>query len=330
MDQSNLTATINWTLTNSTSSDGAILYGSSKIVPYYSNLAAIGLTKDPSGYAAVKAWMNWYIGHLNAPDKWGLSGTIYDYNVSGGIATSTNDADSTDSYAATFLSLAWAFYGTGDSGAQAYVASIAAQLNEVGSVLLQTQQDDGLTWAKPDYQIKYLMDNCEGYRGLRDAAQLFHALGDSTSESQYAAGADKMLSGIDSMWTNGAWAMYKDGLGQLTSPNFATWYPDATSQLFPVLMEVIPGSDARSQQVYTSFNNAWPDWPTLSYNSQDPFPWVLVGGAAALMGDTTRANTFIGSLQQKYVANNFPWPWYSAEAGWFMRLNSYMMGRQPF
>jgi len=88
----------------------------------------------------------------------------------------------------------------------------------IGGVLIQTQQSDGLTWAKPNHQIKYLMDNCEGYRGLRDLASIFqNAIGDSEKAAYYNAAAD-MLRGIQSMWMNGSWAVYKDGVGNLAAP----------------------------------------------------------------------------------------------------------------
>jgi hypothetical protein len=310
--------------------DGAILFSSSQINPYYSNLAAIGLTHDPSSYGTVQRWMQWYVNHLNWPDKWGLYGTTYDYDYNNGVETSRVYADSTDSYAATFLSLAWAYYQTGDAAAQNYVKSIASQLDSIGGVLIQTQQSDGLTWAKPDYKIKYLMDNCEAYRGLRDLALVFqNAVGDASKAGYYNAAADQMLQGIESMWNNGAWAMYKDGVGNLIAPNMGKWYPDATSQVFPVLQGVITASDSRSQQAYNNLNNAWPGWPSLSYSIQDPFPWVLVGDAAIIMGDATRVSTYIQSIEAKYVNNGFPWTWYSAEAGWFMRLNAYALGARP-
>lgn len=44
------------------------------------------------------------------------------------------------------------------------------------------------------------------------------------------------------------------------------------------------------------------------------------------MGDKSRLATYIGSIQSKYVNSNFPWPFYVAEAGWFLRANNYMMG----
>ncbi|HWC19827.1 MAG TPA: hypothetical protein VG498_22630, partial [Terriglobales bacterium] len=252
---------------NSVAGDGAILYGSSAINPYYANLAAIGLTHDPNSYGTVQRWMQWYINHLNWPDKWGLYGTMYDYDYSNGAETPRNTADSTDSYAATFLSLAWAFYQTGDPGAQSYIKTLSYQLDVIGGVLKQTQQSDGLTWAKPDYQIKYLMDNCEGYRGLRDLALLFqNAFGDSTKAAYYNAVAGQMLQGINSMWMNGSWAVYKTGSGSLSAPKMATWYPDATSQVFPALEGVVAATDARSVQVYNSLNTSWPGWPSMSYN----------------------------------------------------------------
>jgi len=285
------------------------------------------MTKDPTKIGAVRAWMQWYVRHLNWSDVWGLGATIYDYNVSGTKETSTNNADSTDSYQGTILSLAWQFYKTGDADAQWYVKSIAAELDAIGQSLVRTQQGDGLTWAKPDYQIKFLMDNCEAYRGLRDAASIFQALGDSTRASFYSERADLMLRGLDSMWRGGVYAVYKDAVGNLAAPQWGTWYADAVSQLYPILEQVIPPSDPKAKQVYALFDGKWGGWPDLSFNSVDPFPWVLVSKAAAAMGDSAGVNRYITKVQNLYVDKKFPWPWYSMEAGWFMQVNGYMAGK---
>lgn len=326
--QNNFNAVSNW-IAQFSAPSGALLYAPTQIDPYFANLAAIGMTKDPNRMPQVVAWMNWYISHLNWPDKWGMYGTTYNWNVaSDGTETPANEADSTDSYAATFLSVVWNAWQSGDSQARSLIAGLSYQLDVVGGVLIQTQQSDGLTWAKPDYQIKYLMDNCEAYRGLRDLASLFqNAFGDTAKAAYYNAAADSMQNGILSMWMNGTWAVYRDGIGRNIGPNMGTWYADATAQLFPVLMGVVNSSDSRAQQTYAAFNSAWPDWETLSYNSQDSFPWCLVGDGAAAMGDTGRLGTYISSIQNKYVNSGFPWPFYNAEGGWFMRANTYMMGR---
>lgn len=324
--QNNFDATSNW-MAQSAAPNGALLYTPQQIDPYFANIAAIGMTKDPNRMPQVVAWMNWYVNHLNWPDKWGLYGTTYNYTVNNGVETSTNDADSTDSYAATFLTVAWNAWENGDANTRSYISSLSYQLDTIGGVLIQTQQSDGLTWAKPDYQIKYLMDNCEAYRGLRDLASLFQAMGDSAKSSYYGAAANNMQNGILAMWMDGNWAVYKDYYGNYIAPNMSTWYADATAQVFPVLMGVVAGSDARAQQSYASFNEAWPGWPTLSFNAQDSFPWCLIVDAAAAMGDNARVATYITNIQSKYVSNSFPWPFYNAEGGWFLRANNYMLGR---
>ena len=322
----NFNAVSKW-MSQFSQSDGSILYTPQEIIPYYSNIAAIGMTRDPNRMPQVVAWMNWYTNHLNWPDKWGLYGTIYDYTVNNGQEISTNDADSTDSYAGTFLTLAWNAWATGDAGARSYIAGIYSQLDAIGGVIIKTQNSDGLTWAKPDYQIKYLMDNSEAYRGLRDAASLFkNAFHDNNKAAYYNAAADAMQNGIFGMWLNGNWAVYKDGVGKLAAPNMNTWYADATAQVFPVLLGVVTSSDTRAKQAYAAFNSAWPGWPSLSFNTKDPFPWCLVGDAAAAMGDKTRLITYIKTIQTKYENSNFPWPFYIAEAGWFIRGNNFMLG----
>jgi hypothetical protein len=325
--QNAFTVTSAW-MSHSSQPDGSMPYTTSQISPYFANIAAIGMTRDPNRMPQVVAWMNWYLNHLNWPDKWGLYGTVYDYTISNGVDIPTNDADSTDSYAATFLSLAWNAWESGDPNARSFIAGLSYQLDVIGGVLVLTQQSDGLTWAKPDYQTKYLMDNCEAYRGLRDLASLYqNGFGDSTKAAWYNAAADRMLNGILSMWLNGNWAVYKDSAGNLAAPNLGKWYPDASAQVFPMLMGVVSPSDARAQQTYAAFNAAWPGWPTLSFNSQDAFPWVLVADAAAAMGDNARVATYINSIQNKYLNSGFPWPFYNAEAGWFIRANNYMLGR---
>lgn len=324
----NITATANWTTSSASSlPDGAVLYTSTQIMPYYSNLAAIGLTKTPAYYPQVKAWMQWYINHLNYPDKWGLYCTMYDYNVSGTTETPTNDADSTDSYAATFESLAWAYWQTGDAQAQNYIKGLKYELDCIGGVMVQTQQSNGLTWAKPDYQVQYLMDNCEVYKGLSDLANVFqYAFNDAPGAAYYRSYAVNALNGIQSVLWDSA---HNDYLAYAGAPatNWKVWYPDSTAQLFPVLYGIIAPTDARAKHLYNTFNSKWPSWTSLKF--PDSFPWVVVSGAAALMSDTTRVNNYIVTIQNKYVNNGFPWPWYCAEAGWFIRVNNYMLGKRP-
>ncbi len=272
--------------------------------------------------------MKWYVAHMNARDVWGLAGTVYDYDVTNGAEISRGTADSTDAYAATFLSLALYAWRTGDPAVQTYLKSVITQLDTIGRVITATQDTDGLTWAKPDYHIKYLMDNSEVYRGLSDASLLFSAMGDAAKASYYSSAASNNLAGINSMWIGsaGAWAVYKDNGGNFAAPNFSTWYADATSQLFPTLYGAVSANDTRAQTVYAKFNSAWPNWDTLVFS--DPFPWTVIARAAAFYGDGTRVGAYVNSVHAKYTVQNFPWTWYSSENGSYMQLMNYLLGKE--
>lgn len=73
--QKNVTAAANWTKTSSTLPDGAILYTADQIMPYYSNLGALGLvrTGNPAYYPTVKAWMQCDLPPILSPGIMRLS-----------------------------------------------------------------------------------------------------------------------------------------------------------------------------------------------------------------------------------------------------------------
>jgi hypothetical protein len=319
---SNITSTAQWIASAAQLSDGAIEDSSTQISPYFGNRAAIGLAVAGGHTAAVQAWMAWYVAHLNATDVWGTSGTIYDYNVAGSVETSTGTADSTDAYAGTFLSLALAFYQTNDPVAQRYIASIRPQIAEVAGVLTAGQQPDGLTWALPNYQIKYLMDNCEVYHGLHDYATLLAALGDPTDAAAFTARANASAAGIAGELWNAAAGEYYDALGTGGVTTAVDWtnYQSGAAELFPVLHGVVAPSSSQAQAVYSKFNTAFDDWDALQI--PDEYPWALVSTAAALMNDRARANAYIAAVDAKYVAAGYPYPWYDAEGGWFVQSNA--------
>lgn len=326
--QGNIVKTQQW-LDGVVLSDGAIK-SQDYISPYFGNLAAIGWTKTPSDYSRIQNWMRWYIAHLNSTDVWNLGYTIYDYNIdASGNEISRNSADSTDSYAATFLSLAWAYYQTGDASAQSYVASIKTQLQNIETVIAKTTDTDGLTWSQlhsnPSIDAKYTMDNSEVYGGLRDAASLMQALGDPTTANSYSsAAASSQQAILNNLWdsAHNQWYWAKSRGGGLSQANTTNWYPDATAQLFPVTYGVVVPTDSKATLSYTAFNNGQPTWDTLQFN--DSFPWVVTAYGAAVMGDTGRVNTYINTVQNQIVNAGFPSTsnWYDAEAGWFIRLNA--------
>jgi len=350
--QNNINATGAWLANDSRLSDGSILFGqnSTEIEPYLGNLAAIGWTKDSTYYPDIENWMNWYWANVSWPDRWGIYGSIDDFDVtsnSNGTYTeskmqdspSQHHPDSTDSYAGTFLSLAWAYYQTGDN-APAYINSIEEQLDYIGEVVLATKQTsaNNLTWARPDWNIEYLMDNTEAYAGLRDLSSIYEALGDSTKASFYQTNANQMLTGIGRyLWSPQNNYYFQNTTNSANNGTIAwTTYSDAVSQLYPIANGVIAPSSNQAQQLYKTFNSYWAvsgsktnNWTTLAI--PDTYPWAIVAYVAALMGDTGNVNAYINAVQNVYVNHNFNGgsghSWSCNEAGWFMRANAYMLGK---
>ncbi len=318
-------------------SDGAIQYTSEKINPYFANLACLGLVQVSGQLPKVKAWLQWYIGHVNDGsagriDPWstGTNGTMSDWTISGGATgVSLNDADSTDSYGATALSVAWAYYNTAGSDHTIFDSAFQTVLDNIGKAVLYTQQGDGLTWAKPTYHIKYLQDNCEVYRGLSDLASLFTALSNPRA-STYSAAASACQTGILTLYLSGpaAWSVYKDNGGLTPAPDGTKWYPDSVAQVFPVNNGVVTSSDAKAIAGYAFLTTHWPTWYNLPWNNaptNDPFPWCLVAYGASLMADYANTDAYITKIQGLY-APNFPWHFFCAEMGWYIRCNIVMNG----
>ncbi|MBR6781379.1 MAG: hypothetical protein IKM24_10245, partial [Clostridia bacterium] len=158
--------------------------GEVTVNPYFADIAALALLTDAENYAdEVKSYMEWHFEHLNtaATDYNGVDGTIYDYTltVENGKVTAENvtngepSYDSTDSYAATFLTVVNAYYeATAD---KEYIVSRSRDIIRIAEAMLSTYSF-GLTNAKPDYAVKFLMDNCEVYEGALAAAALLNTI----------------------------------------------------------------------------------------------------------------------------------------------------------
>ncbi len=295
-----------------------------RIVPYFGNLAAMALVeRRPSD---VKEYMAWYLAHLNSPDRWGLEGTIYDYAVGrDGVEKPTLTYDSADSYAATFLTLAYTYYAkTGDGE---FVYENLDALRTIASVVFQLQDTDGLVWANAARREKYLMDNAENYRGLADYARLLAAVGRRDEANAARQAADRIAQGITGrMWNedrgNFDWAIYDLRLGGRRvaevwrQSSWPKWYPDAVAQVFPIVYGIVSPSDPRAVSLYENLNEWHPGW--VEQAKDDPRPWAILGYAAALVGDTDRAKAFVRATVQAYLAAESPYSDLSWELSWHL------------
>lgn len=299
--------------------------------PYFADFAALALLgAGESYYENVRRYMDWHFAHLNTAetDYNGVDGTIYDYTVTlsyGKVvsekininADGKKSYDSTDSYAATFLCVVAKYYEkTGDL---AYLMANSRDLRRLLNPIRQTMHT-GLTFAKPDYRIKYLMDNCEVYEGLVAAEKLYTALGLTELCAEATELKQQVYDAIEEhMWMEEE-GYYEVALGVNNDSAYAfTWtnfYPCATAQLFPIYCGLLEPTDARSIHLYNKFNEYFSTgerkatWEEMS--TPDTFYWGSLAYTAALMGDNARLETYM-KLYLK-VMNRHAYPLYNADA----------------
>ncbi len=304
--------------------------GEIRMNPYFADFAALALLDKAEEYSsAVVKYMDWHFSHLNTAetDHNGIDGTIYDYTITmkdGRIADESitvlkkkNSYDSIDSYAATFLSVLNKYYNkTGDSD---YIITHSDEILRVINALFATYHK-GLTIAKPEWPVKYLMDNCEVYDGLLAAAELFEnvlsELGTEfeATEKKCADAAVEVLQTIENeLWTP-LLNYYEVGVRKLVKvPSdifyWRQYYPSATAQLFPIIHGVIAPNTERANKLYDKFCETY-DWESFDY--PDDFYWGANLQAAVKMNDIDRIVTYITNYTE--LMKDHAYPLYNADA----------------
>lgn len=221
--------------------------------PYIVNLMALDLLNDTSFRNLVRAYIGWYLDHLNYPDKYGATGSIYDYRVfADGREESLDSMDSVDSYAATFIMLVYRYYKM--SGDRDLILDFRQQLEDIIYLVPYLQQSDGLTVALPGTTGKYLMDNCEAYGGVSDFADLATEFGWDIRTFYLERKNILRLAIANHLYNSGTgyYSWLKDG--DIVHPSdWTRFYPDAFAQLFPILYD-ITNSNSRKIQLWQRFH----------------------------------------------------------------------------
>jgi len=284
--------------------------GTWRVLPYDANIAARGMLRGgPAYHAKVKAYMQWYLAHLNWPDYNGVYATVYDYNVNlaTGAETSTTSYDSADSYASTFMDLVRDYVTY--SGDQQFVIDNKYGISSVGHVMTDPKimNTDGLTWAKPDYKVKYAMDNSEVYRGLVDASWIAtNVWGDSAEASWYSTHAASLRTGYESLWlpNRNMYSTAKHQTGALDDVNWTSWYPASTAQVFPIKDGVIAAKGARANSLWANLNQRWPQWTTCNQSGE---PFSEVGRAAATRREKSKVDSYLNGCRSAWPDRTWPY-----------------------
>lgn len=307
--------------------DGAIAWYIDKahISPYQANYAAIGLAeaRKQTGSAtysdAAWAWLGWYAAHEDS------NGFVTDYNVDAtGVETSTGDEDSTDAYAGTFLSAVRATYLADPDAAD--LQSLHAGVTGAVNAIEVTQDADGLTWAKPTWHVKYLMDQAETYNGLVSAGEIASVLGDSGLAERAGADAAAMKNGIASLWDAPTNAYDWAKSGGVNTTDWNVLYPDAMEQAWIAGSPAI--SRSRANQSMKSLDEFQPQWdsPDAQANINGTIGtvgyWPVAGWALLRLGKISQATTAADSIRAAALGANRGWPFTTGVAGELIVLES--------
>jgi hypothetical protein len=288
--------------------------------PYYANLSLIRIyDTDYNHDTEIKEYLEWYLSKYNqTPDDLNTIGTIYDFYIDNNgdeVPTYTIDPtaknyDSSDAYAGTYLSLIKAYYD--NSNDLNFINSNLSHFKLIAGAIDATLQDDNLTWAKPDYHTKYLMDNLEAWKGYKDFADLLIELGDINA-NDYNQIANDVQNAIETLLWNEDGQEYDPYLGH--DNNWDKFYPDAAANMWPTLFD-LPEAENRKEALYDELFNNNPEWLTLEANDS---PWTAISAVSA---DLNREHvyTYIENMNYKFFER--AWPWKNNQSGWLIKTYS--------
>jgi hypothetical protein len=233
--------------------------GSRTINPYIVNIVAIYEMSKQRRVSEVKDYILWYFDHLNYPDRDGLTGTIYDYRLdNNGKEISTDNYDSTDGYAGTFLYLLNIYCRqTGDKD---LIDERWEKIKDIAYLIPYLHGEDGLSRAKfkSKDNVKYLMDNCEAFAGIMSFNELAIRTG-RTSDPFYVETVSNIRKGIletlyNSDLKNFHWAV-DDKVKHVS--NWSTLYPDAVAQIFPIYFGLLDEDREKKKALWQEFNKRY-------------------------------------------------------------------------
>jgi hypothetical protein len=346
-----------------TTADGAIgqsafaSSGTRIVDPYRGNYAALGLLAAGSTYFSnVERWATWYMTHINWPDNLGFSATIYWYDVDPVACTETPSTtsvgrqtpgyDSTDAWAATYLTLIAAWSKAQPLVANPFIQKWHYQLDAIANAAYATHQTtSGLTGATHAYPAQYTMDNSEVAEGLNSYVWIAETvLQDQNVVDWWAPLAQGINSAIQaSLWVPCGGSFYCDAYGdsphtwvdclpiqQPTQEGYANyeyfWDSGLTgeAQVWPTLSAVTPDN---AGEIFGYLNLYCPSWKTAAGlpSASTLLADSAIALAAALHGDSADATVWMNAASTSWMVNH-PWPWTVLDAGNTIRTANLLDG----
>jgi hypothetical protein len=235
-------------------------------------------------------------------------------------------SDSDDSYAATFLSLA-AGYVTVSGNIGWFKSHIATFKSIADRNMVQNRYANGLTYpfqTEAQYDLAYLEDNCEVYRGLADFVATLNKAGSTADANYYSGKMAETLKAIQTMYSAGTRAWWFDYFPDGThDPIGTSFYPDLVTQAFPQAYRV-PVPINWEAMGYAYLNRYAPGWPTGTCPNNpggkcDDFPWAILGYVAALRKQTAAAQQQVAYINHISTDPSQRGALTVNELGWYQR-----------
>ncbi|HYW58398.1 MAG TPA: hypothetical protein VE934_15685 [Polaromonas sp.] len=290
---------------------------------YFTNLGLISIVQyldAPDLDKYIRTYLDLYISKLE-PDM-----SIKDVHFPFGRANPSSFtlamADSDDSYAATTLTLAvryvrasqnWAWWDKNKTRLKdmAYRnIAISVKPNGLTSVFQAPRSQTN--------NAGYLMDNCEVYRGLRDFSAMLRERGDTADAAYYDLFAKNIGTALQGLFSAAPSGFRMADLSIQTDTSF---YPGTSCQVFPQVFGVteLSGYYDRAWSFLCSNSVGW------EKGTLDPYPFAVLGLAAAKRGQTALAKAQLASMEKTFTTNR---PMITInEIGFYQRTQSVLAGR---
>ena len=290
---------------------------------YFANLGLISIVQyldAPSLDTYVRSYLDLYLSKLK-PDL-----SIMDVHFPYGRANPGNFtlalSDSDDSYAATLLTLAVRYVRASQNWAW-WDQHKATLKNMAYRNIALSVKPNGLTsvFQAPRNKTNnagYLMDNAEVYRGLRDFASMLRERGDVADATYYDQFATNIAAAMGGLFSPGSNAFRMADLSTRTDTSF---YPGTTCQVFPQAFDVteLAGYYDRAWNFFSSNTAGW------ETGRLDPYPWAVLGLAAAKRGQSALARAQLASMEKTFSVNRTLIT--INELGFYQRTQSVLAGR---
>lgn len=284
------------------------------ISPYFSSLGiwcVLQCELNDNEKNKIKEYFLWHFKHINYEEDYnGLTGTIYDYKAiveAGKVIEeySEDKYDSTDSYAAVFLSALWKYYEkTGDAE---LLQENKEGIIDVTKAMLYTLNNN-YTYCKPDYEIYYLMDNLEVYDGLLSVEKIFMEI---FNDYEYGNEISKLIKNFeknfDAIWWEENHYRYYLKAQNVDIEKFSwnSFYPDAVSQIYPIIYNI--ANLEKSNIIYSEFCDSW-KWEEMDYfySKEVDFYWGMLMYGAVKVKDYKRAEEYLDLYRQETYSREYP------------------------